>query len=235
MNLIILFPNDFIDTGLVSLEDNRFRHIKSVLKSKTGDLIKVGVINGKIGQGLVKSIDSNSVQLQVDLLSDPPPPVAVTLLCAVTRPKTLKKVLQASASLGVKDIYLMGTWRSDKSYWQSPLLEDQNIKNQFLIGLEQARDTIMPNLYKRPLFKPFVQDELPTIAAGTDAFVAQPNNQKSEFRNAETPVTLAVGPEGGFIHYEIDLLKSIGFKEISLGPRPLRVENAVVALLAQFL
>jgi RsmE family RNA methyltransferase len=48
-------------------------------------------------------------------------------------------------------------------------------------------------------------------------------------------VTLAIGPEGGFIPYEIDMLKAAGFEDVSFGERILRVEHAVAALVGRIL
>ncbi len=45
-------------------------------------------------------------------------------------------------------------------------------------------------------------------------------------------VTLAVGPEGGFESGEIELAEQAGFDAVSLGPRILRSESAVLAALA---
>jgi len=46
-------------------------------------------------------------------------------------------------------------------------------------------------------------------------------------------VTLAIGPEGGFIAEEIASLAKVGFQPVVLGPRILRVETAVAAILGR--
>jgi len=40
-------------------------------------------------------------------------------------------------------------------------------------------------------------------------------------------LVLAVGPDGGWVPFEADLLEKHGFRPFSLGPRILRVETAV--------
>jgi 16S rRNA (uracil1498-N3)-methyltransferase len=44
------------------------------------------------------------------------------------------------------------------------------------------------------------------------------------------PVTLAVGPEGGFTPDEIDAAQARGWSTVDLGSRVLRVETAALAL-----
>ena len=46
---------------------------------------------------------------------------------------------------------------------------------------------------------------------------------------------LAVGPEGGWTDDEIALLESLFFRRPSLGPRILRTDTAIIALLAQLM
>ena len=46
-------------------------------------------------------------------------------------------------------------------------------------------------------------------------------------------LTIAIGPEGGWVPFEIDLMQAIGFQPFSLGRWTLRVEHAVTAALAQ--
>jgi RsmE family RNA methyltransferase len=83
------------------------------------------------------------------------------------------------------------------------------------------------------LFKPFVEDELPALCAGSACLVAHPAANAAPPRDPAGPITLAIGPEGGFIPYEIDKLRELGFSPFALGERILRVETAVTAILAK--
>ncbi|GAB4158583.1 MAG: hypothetical protein Fur0037_26060 [Planctomycetota bacterium] len=47
------------------------------------------------------------------------------------------------------------------------------------------------------------------------------------------PFALLLGPEGGLIPYEVERLEQHGFLTVSLGPHPLRTENALAALHGQ--
>ncbi len=162
----------------------------------------------------------------------PPAPLPVTLILALPRPKVLKRVLRSASAMGVKRIVLLNAFRVEKSYWGSPALASDNLREQLISGLEQARDTVIPEVLLRPLFKPFVEDELPGIAKGTVSLVAHPYASLPCPRTAEKAVTLVVGPEGGFIPYEIEKLAAAGFTAVQAGERILNVETAVPALLS---
>jgi len=237
MNLILLFPDDFTDsdstTGTVTLSDRRFHHIRTVHQPEIGEMLKVGVLNGKRGLGKVVALTEQQIQLEVSLKAEPPSPLPMTLVLALPRPKMMKRTLQTIAAMGVKQIYLINSYRVDKSYWSSPLLQPEKIREQLLLGLEQAGDTVLPEVHLRKRFKPFVEDELPAIAANSRALVAHPYLAQPCPAAEATPTTLAVGPEGGFIPYEVDKLKECGFAAIHIGERILRVENAVPVLLAR--
>ncbi|HAB91342.1 MAG TPA: 16S rRNA (uracil(1498)-N(3))-methyltransferase, partial [Pseudomonas sp.] len=100
-------------------------------------------------------------------------------------------------------------------------------------GLEQARDTVLPEIILAKRFKPFVEDELPAMAANTRGLIAHPGDYPECPRALSEPVTLAIGPEGGWIPYEVELLSQAGLNPVQLGERILRVETAVPALLAR--
>lgn len=162
-----------------------------------------------------------------------PPPLPLTLALALPRPKVLKRVLRAVTALGVKRIILLNCFRVEKSYWQSPVLSSDLLQEPLIVGLEQSKDTHLPEVLLRPLFKPFVEDELPGLIKGTLPFAAHPTASTSCPRDIKKAATLAIGPEGGFIDYEIDKLIQCGFTPVHMGERILNVETAVPVLISR--
>jgi RsmE family RNA methyltransferase len=103
-------------------------------------------------------------------------------------------------------------------------------------GLQQARDTRLPQVSIHKQLKVLVEDELDHLFTGGLRIVADPH--------ASTPLTtllrrrpadrilLAVGPEGGWNAFELTLLQAHGFQTAAMGRRTLRTDTACVALLA---
>ncbi len=233
MNLVLLFPDDFIDDTHVVLRGRRRDHILNVHRIQVGDDLSVGLANGPLGKGRVTAADNSAIQLSVTLTQPPPPALPLTLILALPRPKMLKRVLQTVAAMGVKKLILINSYRVEKSYWQTPILSENKLREHLILGLEQAKDTHLPEVTLRKRFKPFVEDELPAIAAGSRALVAHPGDFPPCPQSLTEQVTLAIGPEGGFIPYEIEKLNACGFDTVSLGARILRVETAIPVLLAK--
>lgn len=227
MNLILLFEDDFVAAGVVRLTGRRLTHVTNVLRATVGDSLTVGVLNGGIGQGVITRLDADAVEMHIALDRDPPAPPRITLVLALPRPKVLNRVLASATSLGIKRIALINAWRVEKSYWRSPRLAPENLHLQSILGLEQARDTVLPAITLHRLFRPFVETELPALIAGSLPLVPHPGASTECPRAVPGPVTLAIGPEGGFITEEIASLQRIGFTPVSLGERVLRVEPAV--------
>jgi 16S rRNA (uracil1498-N3)-methyltransferase len=233
MNLILLFKEDFIDNHRVRLEGRRLRHIREVHRVSDGDDLRVGLSGGLIGTGRMTSLNADSLEMDVTLVHAPPQALPVTLILALPRPKVLKRILLSVTAMGVKKIILLNSCRVEKSFWQSPVLQDENLRRQLVLGLEQSCDTIQPEISLRPLFKPFVEDELPSLIENTLPLVAHPASNEACPRNVGSPVSLAIGPEGGFIPYEIEKLTACGFRAVHIGSRILNIEAAVPALLSR--
>lgn len=233
MNMVLLFDHDFYATNKVRLQDKRVQHINQVQGAKSGSALEVGLLNGGKGLGQITHIEANTIEMEVVINTASPAPLPLTLILALPRPKMLRRIISTISTLGIKKLVLINSYRVEKSYWQSPALNPENINQCIYLGLEQAKDTIPPTveMYKR--FKPFVEDTLPELAQGTLPLVAHPKAQGACPHTVSKPVTLAVGPEGGFIAYEVEKLETSGFIPIHLGPRILTVETAIPVLAAK--
>lgn len=234
MNLVLLFEEDFAqDPQRVRLSGRRLAHVREIHRAEVGDELCVGLLGGRIGSGKVLALDENGIELAVEFDRAPPAALPVTLVLALPRPLVLKRVLIAATSLGVKRILLVNAGRVEKSYWQSHAMTDAAIREQLLLGLEQARDTRLPEVGLRKRFRPFVEDELPSLLPGKLGLVAHPGGGPECPRGVDREVVLAVGPEGGWSDHEISALQECGLRAVGLGERILRVETAIPALLAR--
>ena len=227
MNIVLLGESDFTAPGRALLADRRAVHIRETIRARVGDELSCGMINGHIGKGIVTGIKNDSIEMAVRLVSPPPPPLPLTLILALPRPKMLRRILESATSLGIKSMYLINSWRVEKSFWQSPVLSCDLIEKALVSGLEQAGDTVMPQIHQRRFFTGFVKSELPEIARGTLRVAAHPKTSNRFPSNVQEPVTCAVGPEGGFIDLEIETLEKQGFQTAALGRRILRVETTI--------
>lgn len=235
MNLILLDPNDLTDDGYICITDpRRLTHLRDVHRSTPGDLLTVGMQGGAMGKALLTELTAERAHFTLETLDEsPPPPLPVHLVLALPRPRMLARTLEHVTALGVKEITLLHTKRVEKSYWQSPELRPDKIHQHLVLGLEQARDTQLPTVTLSKGFRPFLEQQLPALLSQRRGLLAHPGMPNACPRCVGEPTLLLVGPEGGFIAWEVEQLQAAGCEGMHLGPRILRVETAVTALLSR--
>ena len=232
MNIVLLDPRQTESPIWTISAKRQLEHLRTHVNVQVGDTLKVGIRGGKRYLTEVLSVTEQQIQLQSIHEEIVPKKLPVTLIVAMPRPKVLRRLVMDSVTLGVEKIILLHSYRVDKSYWQTPFLQQLN---QYIdLGLEQAGDTIAPKIevYKR--FKPFVEDILPTlIRADCPAYVAHPYVEMKMPAGIQQGCTMIIGPEGGFIPYEIDLLIKNGCQAVSLGNRIIRTETVIPYVLGR--
>lgn len=237
MNLILFHPRELTDNH-VTLTGRRAEHIRKILRSTVGDSVRVGVLGGMLGTGCIREIDGHSIVLQVNLSTQPQACPPTDLILAVPRPIMLKRVLAQAASLGVDRIFLINANRVEKSFFNSTLIQNSDFSEPLLLGLEQAIDTKLPEISVHNRFRPFVEDLLPDLLTDCPIrLLAHPQGNQNIAQGASgissQRAVLAIGPEGGWVDFELQRFKEQGFVPFTLGTRILRVDTAVPALLAQ--
>lgn len=233
MNVLLFTDRDRTAPNRIQIGGSRLQHLRDVLAADAGAKLRVGELGGRMGVGELLSIDADAAVLEIQLTEEPPPKLPLCLVLALPRPKMLRRILRTVAELGVSELHLINSFRVEKSYWQTPALAAATVEDYFLQGLSQSRDTILPTLQLHKRFKPFVEDTLPGLINDRRALLAHPGDYPACPTGVDTPTLLLVGPEGGFIAYEVEKLQAAGCHTVSLGPRILRVENAISTLIAR--
>ena len=237
---IILVEEEEIQKNCVKLLGHRAEHIVKVLRAETGERVKIGCINGPLGYGNIVSIKKKypfEVELEVSLDESMREKPKIDLILALPRPIMFKRILSQVTALGVGTIHLVSANRVEKSFWEASILNPPEYNLHLLQGLEQADDTRVPEVQIHKKFKPFVEDFLPQVLSQYGSLIcAHPLGDKriaDVIHGREDRVLLAIGPEGGWVDYEVKKFQEQHFNCCTIGSRILKVDTAVVALHSQ--
>ena len=239
MNRILFERGEIVD-GVATFGGARAEHVLKVLHGEVGQILKTGEIGGLNGTSEIVRIgrgDDGAPQVAVRVShAEEPLPSWIDLVLAPPRPRAMKRLLPQLATLGVGRIVLVGAEKVEKDFWGATLLKEENWRPLFVDGLMQAGTGVMPSLETRRGFRRFLRDELDEMFPTVNRIVAHP--YAADGARAEAPSgrpLLAIGPEGGWTDGEVELLEGHGFRRHSLGPRILRTDTAVVAMLARLM
>lgn len=244
MNLILLSQEEWLSKGKpfkITLCDRRSIHMIEIMNVAKGDKIKIGLYGENIGKATVADITNQNLTLLVnpaDVVQPPPEPSRIKLIIGLPRPKVARRIVRTATEFGVKSIHFINSYKVEKSYWSSPLLNDEKTHEQIILGLEQSMDTRIPKIHLHKRFKPFVEDTMPALINDSQTILAHPYPEDGntlftslKMPSSKPPLWLVIGPEGGFIPYEVDKLVHAGCEVLSLGERIFRTEMVVPYLL----
>jgi len=241
LNLLILTEQDRVTDQFFAVSGRRRRHIINVLHAGQGDTLAVGLVDGPAGSGTIERFEKGKVVLnctwQDEVVIYGP---EIELICALPRPQTLKKVLQTAAAMAVSNIHIINANRVEQCYFNSTAMTDESIRQNLLEGLSQGKITRLPKVHINPRYRCFIEEVLPRRIAAQPGrplkLVADVDSETYINRSLlinRPRIYLAIGPEGGWVPFELEIMRQQGFVPITMGHWPLRVENAVVAALAQ--
>jgi RsmE family RNA methyltransferase len=236
VNLILLEAEEMRHDNTAYLTDTRAAHVRTVLRASAGDVIRVGIVDGRQGTAVVDALDDEGVALSCSLHEPPSSRPAIDVLLALPRPKVMRRLFAQLAALGVDRVLLTNAARVERHYFDTHVLAPACYRPLLLEGLQQARDTHLPRVSIHRQFRVLVEDVLGPPAPSTLRVVAHPGAETrlhGVISASPAPrALLALGPEGGWNEFEMALLQSHGFSPISMGVRTLRSDTACVALLA---
>ncbi len=191
-----------------------------------------------MGTSTVGTISDTRVEIALNRHTTEAVPPQVDIVLALPRPIMLKRVLAQVATFGIGRLFLINSNRVEKSFFSASLLEKSKMRRRLLDGLEQAGDTLLPEVSVHKRFRPFAEDVLPKMAPEYgEMILAHPGTPCSLGELLAPPlhgrILLIIGPEGGWVDFEISLFKEQGVRPFHLGPRILRVDSVIPSLLGQ--
>ncbi len=233
----ILFEENEINDSHVTFSDIRAEHVLNILHGEIGQILKTGTVNGKIGTAVIEKIEGGKITVKCTHENEALAPW-VDLILAPPRPRVMKRLLPQLTTLGVRKIILVGAEKVEKDFWGAQLLKETIYRPLLIDGLMQAGTTQLPTISIQKSFRHYMErggfDS--EFATQTHRIVAHPcNDSTTQKCSPENISVLAVGPEGGWTDSEIEMLKDRGFALMSLGPRILRTDTAVISLLAKLM
>ncbi len=241
MNILLFETSERVHDGVLRVRGRRARYLSEVQQVVVGEVLRVGELNGNIGTAEILSITAEEVCLKIIALESSCAQSLVTLIVALPRPQMVKRILETASTMGVQSVHFIRSERVIKSFFSSPVLEEKSIRQHLLLGLEQGVSTNLPRVSVHKRFRPFIEDELPAIVAGSPIRLLAHTTASADISELglmssigpSTNVALAIGPEGGWQAHETPAFEEAGFVACGLGERILRVETAVVSLLGQ--
>jgi RsmE family RNA methyltransferase len=235
VNLILLRPGEIDGHGVARLTDARGAHIGTVLKGVAGQRVRIGLLDGPFGIGTVISVEPGGVSMRCEFEAATPSRPRLDLLLALPRPKVMRRLWSQVAALGVGQVILTNAARVERDYFGAHAVEPSTFTPLLIEGLQQARDTRLPSVSIHRRLKVLVEDDLDALFPAGVRLVAQPGHDGTlghvlAGAGAERAL-VAVGPEGGWTAFELELLARHGFRTVGMGPRTLRSDTATIALL----
>ena len=224
MNLLLFHPTEWLQP--LSARDPRTVHIRKILRSKEGDILSAGIINGPLGSATIEEMkEDGSLLLSFREETDPLPLAPLTLIIGVPRPPTARRLLKDLTTAGIKRIIFCGTDLGEKSYLTSSLWTKEEYKNAILEGVSQGKSTLIPEVDKLySLYKAIdrLEEDCDRLALDN----VSPRFPLREYEPRKKATCLAIGPERGWSDREREMLRERGFTICSMGERVLRTETA---------
>ena len=229
-------PHPHVENGLLRIEGDEVRHIRKVLRLKTGDEILVFDGQGKEFQGTIVEEERSSVVvgIQRTLSLEGDSPLEVTLAQSLLKGEKMDYLIQKATELGVKEIVPFFSSRSVPRLEKSRSLKRYHRWEKIAVeASKQCGRGVVPKIEPLQEYPDMLHgastDHLRLILWEKEGIKLKEMLEASKERKR---IFFVIGPEGGFSRDEIEKAERVGFVAVSLGRRILRAETASLCLLS---
>lgn len=232
MHRFFVEPNQ-ISAKSITIKDKDFNHIKNVLRMNIGEKLEVSC-EGQVYLGEIESIleDYISIDILETRSSSSDSDIEITLFQGLAKGSKMDLIIQKGTEIGVKDFYAVSTHRTIVKI-NDEKKEKNRLKRWSAIAEEaakQSKQRFIPEVKGLIDFKEMIgllKPEASVIVPYEDERNISIGEVLKDIKKAEIKkINLIIGPEGGFEKEEIEAIKEIGGRVVSLGNKILRTETA---------
>jgi 16S rRNA (uracil1498-N3)-methyltransferase len=229
-------PQPQIEEGMLRVEGSEVRHIRRVLRLKTGDRIVVFNGSAKEYEGTIIEEGPSSVVIRIQNVfsSKTESHLEITLAQSLLKGEKMDYLIQKATELGIKEIIPFFSSRS------VPLLDKSNRLKRYhrweKIAVEASKQcgrVFVPKIGPLQDYSEILQTSSPD-SLRLLLWEREGASLKEIIKGSKekTRIFFVVGPEGGMSNEEVEQAKRTGFISVTLGKRILRSETASLCLLS---
>lgn len=214
----------------IDLAQEAHHYLINVLRGAVGD--ELIVFNGDGGEfsAKIRNIAKKTTTLEIVEYHDVDREAKFEIYLAqgISKGERMDYTVQKATELGVTAIWPMFTERCNVKLAKDRLENRVAHWQQIAISAaEQSGRTKVPKIEEPRTFEKIVTTQNSLLMGDTEA-----TQSIMHLADIKPPVTLLIGPEGGFSDEEIKKAKLAAAKTFSLGPRILRTETAGIIAIA---
>lgn len=229
-------PEPQIEKGLLKVDGSEVKHIRKVLRLKTGDRITIFDGLTKEYEGTIVESESSSVSIRIQNAFSPErdSPLEITLAQSLLKGEKMDYLIQKATELGVKGIVPFFSSRSISLPENSKKLERHDRWEKIAVAAsKQCGRGVLPEIRSLQNYSDMLRS-VPQDSLRLILWEKERVGLKEVLKGAmeKKKIFFLVGPEGGFSQEEVDQSKEKGFIPISLGKRILRAETASLCLIS---
>lgn len=235
MHKFFTSAENFINDKAKILGDD-VKHIYKVLRLSEGEIVTINNCSGEEFLGKIKAISKQEVivditeKLDINNESD----VEIFLYQGLPKAQKMDLIVQKGTELGINKFIPVITARVDIKL-KGEFKKLDRLNRIALEAAKQSKRTIIPTVEEPIKFEDMLRamEDMDLMVVpyenaenfGIKTLFKDIQRDKSSL-NEIKKVGILVGPEGGFEEDEIEILKNLGARIITLGNRILRTETA---------
>jgi 16S rRNA (uracil1498-N3)-methyltransferase len=222
------FAADTLTVGAtITLSEEAAHHIR-VARVGVGECVALRDGAGKAAVGTLVKVSRNSALVDISETTDLPRPAPIHLLAPVADRERMLWLAEKVTELAVTS-WRPVVWRRSKSVsprGEGPTFQAK-VRARMTSALIQSGGGWLPDVFPEST----VERAVAAAPLGTRLLLAQ-DGEPMVGVPMRTPITIALGPEGGMEQSERDAFIGAAFLPVKLGDSTLRFETAGVAAVA---